>query len=540
VDAFVRSFSELPAEEQQLAGGKGGTLARLHQAGYPVPDGFVILPDAFSGDALTAEAWMAVQGHLAQARQKDGAAGFAVRSSSLGEDSARASFAGEFETVLGVCSEDEVRQAVHNVRHSRRAARVQAYRKAQGLDEGHEMEMAVVVQRLVWAELSGVLFTADPVSGSRARMTGHFVEGLGDRLVSGQVTGRAFALERGDGIWPGPRYDGPPALRRFAGRLYRLGRRPERELGGPQDIEWASAGRKLFLLQSRPLTTLRGFDPATGECNATRTGDYVWSSTNIGEALSVVMTPYTWSAVRRAYDQLNPLPGYSAAGKIGGRAYQNATVMAAVVSALGLTMEHMLQEMGGVRDEYLETMDQYLEPLPGATLFAVLPGAIRMRTEQREAMRNLEECLSENRGWCCPMRRRIQAMKSRDELAALMEEVLEPRMLESFWRIVATVWRYGERVGKLRRELTELVGAQDADVLLSNASRADEPLDSLGPVVGLARVARGELSRASPDEDDRDRRLVAKVVVDEDLAPALDGMDYLEMTNGMARQEVDT
>jgi pyruvate,water dikinase len=495
VGDVIRLLGELTVEEQPLAGGKGGTLARLLQAGYRVPDGFVIMPDAFNGDALRGEAWEEAQAHLAHLRRGDQDVAFAVRSSGLSEDSARASFAGEFETVLDVRTEHEVREAVHSVRRSRHSERVHAYRAARGLEESAETEVAVLVQRLVRADMSGVLFTADPVSGSRVQMTGQFVEGLGDGLVSGEATGRAFTLKRAGRIWPRTTYNGPPDLRRFARRLYRLGRRLEQELGSPQDIEWAIAGGRLFLLQSRPITTLTGFDPLTGQYNATLTGDYVWSSANIGEALSVVMTPYTWSAVRRAYDELNPLPGYSAAGNIGGRAYQNATVMAAVTSALGLSVEGMSQEIGGVRDEYLETMDQYLEPLPGATLFAVLPGVIRMWRKQREGLRDLDRFLSENPGWCSTMRRRIEAMENRDDLTALMEEVLEPRMLEGFWRTAATVWRYGQQVGKLRRQLIGLVGAADADVLLTNVSRGDEPLVSLGPVVGLARVARGELSR---------------------------------------------
>jgi pyruvate,water dikinase len=76
-----------------------------------------------------------------------------------------------------------------------------------------------------------------------------------------------------------------------------------------------------------------------------------------------------------------------------------------------------------------------------------------------------------------------------------MERTLLPRIVKTFWRTAATVWLHGARVGDLRRKLTTLVGAEDADVLLANVSRQGELLESLGPVVGLARVARGELSR---------------------------------------------
>jgi pyruvate,water dikinase len=485
---FIQTFNELAAEQWPSAGGKGGTLAQLYQAGYPVPDGFVILPAASDGDELRPTAWAQTQTHLKRLRQGSADAAFAVRSSALSEDSAQASFAGEFETVLDVRGDETIREAIRTVRRSRHSERVRAYSEAKGLDAAHEI--AVVVQRLVRADISGVLFTADPVTGSRTHMTGNFVYGLGEKLVSGEIEPHTFTLER-----PKGRYSGPPDLKRFARRLHKLGRRLEKELDCPQDIEWAIAGRKLYLLQSRPITTLMGFDPVTGEFNDSLTGDYVWSCVNIGEAMSEVMTPYTWSVVRRTFDQLNILPGYHSAGNIGGRAYQNVTVMASMFHALGRNIKDLSKEMGGVRDEYLETMDQYVIPLPEATLFAVLPNAIQMRKKQTEGLKNLAAFLSENPGWCRTTCQRIQAAQTKEKLALVAKDDFAPRSRWAFWKAMATAWRYGELVGRLRNDLIELVGATDADALLSNVSVHDELLASLGPVVGLSKVFHGEMSR---------------------------------------------
>ncbi|MGD9048296.1 MAG: PEP/pyruvate-binding domain-containing protein, partial [Anaerolineae bacterium] len=145
---MIHSFKKLAREHEPTAGGKGRTLARLYQAGYRVPDGFIILPAAFAGDELTAEAWVQVQAHLARLRRNDRDGSFAVRSSALSEDSAQASFAGEFETVLDVSTDRDIRAAIHTVRRSRHSARVQAYTHARGL-EAAEHEIAVIVQRLV-------------------------------------------------------------------------------------------------------------------------------------------------------------------------------------------------------------------------------------------------------------------------------------------------------------------------------------------------------------------------------------------------------
>lgn len=485
---LIYTFDELPAEQQPAAGGKGGTLARLYQAGLPVPRGLVVMPGAFAGDGLSPEAWAQVQAGLVGLRGGDPRAAFAVRSSAFAEDSAGASFAGEFETLLDLRTDEAIRAAIDTVRQSRHSDRVRAYSQARGL-KGMQ-EMAVIVQRLVPAGMSGVLFTADPVTGSCDHMTGNYVYGLGDRLVSGEASAHEFTLSR-----PKGRYEGPYGLRHFARRLYSLALRLERDLGGPQDVEWAVAGGRVHLLQSRPITTLLGFDPVTGEFNDSLTGDYVWSCVNIGEAMSVVMTPLTWSLVRAAFEEMNLLPGFASVGNIGGRAYLNSTVMFSTSLALGRNTDDLTRELAGVRDEYLETMDQYLIPLPQATLYAVLPGAIRMWGKQRASLRDLDAFLLENPGWCRAACDQIQAMQRQDELASFIVDRLLPRTRLTFWRVITTAWRYGERVGKLRRELADLVGAADADVLLSNVSAQDELLASLGPVVHLARVARGQMSR---------------------------------------------
>jgi phosphohistidine swiveling domain-containing protein len=477
-----------PEAIRESAGGKGSTLARLAQSGYPVPAGFVILPAAFVEDELEAEGWAQVKAQIGLLRRGASNAAFAVRSSALSEDSAQASFAGEFETVLAVDTDESIREAIHTVRRSRHAERVRAYSEARGFQPLHHM--AVVVQRMVRADFSGVLFTADPVCGDRSQMIGNYVRGLGEKLVSGQATPFEFSLER-----PKGRYDGPPELRRFARRLNRLGKRLETELGNPQDIEWAVADGKLYLLQSRPITTLLGFDPITGEFNDSLTGDYVWNCVNVGEAMSVVMTPFTWSMMRLAFGELDILPGHSSIGNIGGRLYQNVTVGISVLAALGQDFVSAAKEMGGVRDEYLETLDQYLFPLPEATLFAVLPTGIRVRRKQKAALNNLDAFLAENPEWCRALVERVRAAQTEKALVALLKDELEPRGIETFWRNYATALQYSEQVGKLRRELTELVGAEDADALLSSVSSHDHLLASLGPAVGLARVAQGEMSR---------------------------------------------
>ena len=130
---MVITFGELTPEQRHPAGGKGANLAQLHQMAYPVPDGLGVLPAAFDGDEISPEGWRQVQAHLARLGADADQVAFAVRSSALVEDSARASFAGEFETVLDVRGEEAILAAIHAVRRSRHSERVRAYSEARGL-----------------------------------------------------------------------------------------------------------------------------------------------------------------------------------------------------------------------------------------------------------------------------------------------------------------------------------------------------------------------------------------------------------------------
>jgi phosphoenolpyruvate synthase/pyruvate phosphate dikinase len=202
MEKLVMHFEELTPELQSLAGGKGGMLARLYRSGYPVPEGLVVLPTAFREDTLNREARNEILLLVDRMRKNHRHARFAVRSSALNEDSAQASFAGEFETVLNVQTDDEILEAVHTVYRSRLSKRVEVYSSVQGIDPSHPM--AVVVQLMVSSEISGVLFTADPITGSFTKMIGNYVHGLGEQLVSGEANAHSFQLRR-----PKGKYDGP-------------------------------------------------------------------------------------------------------------------------------------------------------------------------------------------------------------------------------------------------------------------------------------------------------------------------------------------
>ena len=485
---LLRPFDKLTTAELPSAGGKGGTLARLTQAGYPVPEGFVVLPTAFARDELSFEGWQQVQAQLANLRKrKNGKPAFAVRSSALSEDSAQASFAGEFETVLDVHTDERVREAIHTVRRSRHSERVRAYSEAKGIEPLHEM--AVVVQRLVRADISGVLFTADPVSGSHMRMTGNFVYGFGEELVSGEAEPYTFSYERPKGT-----YDGPPDLLLFARKLYKLAVRLEKELGCPQDIEWALADGKLHLLQSRPITTLVGYDPATGTWNDSLTGDYLWSRNNFGEGRPDVMAPFTFSVSDKVWREISLVPGYSMAGNICGRFYANVSVSVSVLTAVGKSLDAAKEQMAGMLGSVPEDLEIPLVPLRRSTVLKAMPKMILLGMREKRGAKKVPEYLATMPGLCKELRERIARTEVKSELIDIWHREIFARLSTDIW-VVAGSAAPLENLMKLKRELAELVGEADANTLFSGLSSEDEMLASLGPVVGVARVVQGEMSR---------------------------------------------
>ncbi|UCC64410.1 MAG: hypothetical protein JSV36_04955, partial [Anaerolineae bacterium] len=478
---MVRTFGELTAERQSLAGGKGGTLAQLYRAGYPVPDGFVILPTAFDGDELKPEAWAQVRAHLDRVRKGDRRAAFAVRSSAMSEDAAKASFAGEFETVLDVHSDEMIRAAIHTVRHSRHSERVRAYSQAKGIEAVHDM--AVVVQQLIRAEVSGVLFTAEPVSGSRTEMLGNFVYGFGEELVSGEAEPYTFTLAR-----PKGHCEGPPELKRFARKLYKLASRLEKDLGCPQDIEWAIAEGKLYLLQSRPITTLREYDPITYDWNSSFTGDYLWVAQEVHPE---VMTPSSWSLWQKVMGTMK-IGGLSSFGNIGGRLYVNYSVL----YSMSLKLKKRVEELDVFVGRPPANVGIPVIPVSSMRLILdMIPLVVKMMPRVMRLKKAWKQVLDEAPQRCQDLLRKIQQAQSRGALLTLWHAEVFPLFEGLLLLQDAINDEYMMPYASLRDELAELAGEDEARAMLSTLSSGSGQLASIGPLVGLNQMMHGEMSR---------------------------------------------
>ena len=305
-------FSSIEAT-LKTAGGKGANLARLTRAGFHVPPGFIISTDAyraFVGANGLAEAIAAsIQGLAADdvAQLDDASASIraafsagnvatatesairaaysemngapvAVRSSATQEDLPDLSFAGQQDTYLNIAGADGLLKAVVNCWSSLWTARAIGYRMRNAINQ-HEGALAVVVQEMVQSEVSGVLFTANPLTGLLSESVIDATFGLGEALVSGQVEPDHFVVNSFDGVITGKTLGtkkistrsktggGVESVTEKAGarqtltdgeiqQLAALGRQVQNEYGAPQDIEWAFAGSQLYLLQARTITSL--------------------------------------------------------------------------------------------------------------------------------------------------------------------------------------------------------------------------------------------------------------------------------------------
>lgn len=307
-------FRDLRATDVGVAGGKGANLGELTAAGLPVPPGFVVTADAYldameragvraelvetlaatdvdDGAALAAGAGRLrdlvrkapvpdeLLHELLDAYHEIGGGAVAVRSSATSEDTADASFAGMNETFTNVFSDDAVVSRVVACWASLFGDRSVAYRRSRGIAD--EPAIAVVVQRMVDSERSGVMFTADPAAADRDAIVVEAALGLGEVVVGGQVEPDTYTVDKrhlrvlaarighqthkvvrgSDGR--DLRVDLEPAegFRRVLTddeviELARLGERIEEHYGTPQDVEWAIADGRLSIVQSRPITTL--------------------------------------------------------------------------------------------------------------------------------------------------------------------------------------------------------------------------------------------------------------------------------------------
>ena len=314
-DMYTNPFSDIKKDDVSLAGGKGASLGEMTQAGIPVPPGFVVVASAFDHFLKEADLQAEIQTALGGAKteathtleeasqiirslilaaeipgeiareiqtafQALNTPCVAVRSSATVEDGASAAWAGQLDTFLNTTASDLL-QNVRQCWASLFTPRAMFYRAEQGLTAKH-VSVAVVVQKMIQSEVSGVAFSVHPVTEDPNQIIIEAVWGLGEALVSGELTPDGYVVHK-DG-WEISDYSvseqtwelvqGPDGVTQKVAvpeerqsqqklsdlqivELARLVKTIEEHYGFPVDVEWAYARGVFFILQSRPITTLR-------------------------------------------------------------------------------------------------------------------------------------------------------------------------------------------------------------------------------------------------------------------------------------------
>ena len=381
---------ESDSNNYELLGGKATALSKIGKVLNNIPDWFVVAYTGFNKETkvIAYEAEKEIEQKLEEFSDNDY---FAVRSSAGNEDSSDNSFAGQFDTFLYVKKQDVI-QKVCDVYLSAFSDRIDTYRKENNIEE--IMIPSVIIQRMVNSEKSGVAFGANPVNSNIKQVVVSAVFGLGSGLVDGIATADTYKIENNkiekeivskDFMHV---LDGKDVIQKEVSKEQKnvqvlsdkqilevkdLVKKASDFFGRYQDIEWAYEKEKLYLLQSRPITTLT--NSKEGKIN-------VFDNSNIVESYGGITTPLTFSFIRMVYEnvyielckifnvkqekiEMNSSMFKNMLALIDGRVYYNLYGWYGLLSmfpGLGSNKKFMEQMMG-----VKESLPDDLFPVPQAT-----------------------------------------------------------------------------------------------------------------------------------------------------------------------------
>jgi phosphohistidine swiveling domain-containing protein len=240
-----------------------------------------------------------------------------------------------------------------------------------------------------------------------------------------------------------------------------------------------------------------GYNPVTGEWNDSLTGEFLWSSVNVSEAVPDVMTPSTWSLWWIYHYEASPFefPGdFPFCGNICGRPYLNLSLLASVYRAVGQDVRKELQ--GDMIGSAPAELDFPFIAFPRlAVLWKVLPGMFKAQQNASRDAKRMPEFIATMPDWCRTTRATIQRCRDASSLLSLWKESIKPAVVRACGLLRSVTMALSDPATKLRLDLIALIGESDANAILSNLSGSSGNLASLGPLLGLAQAADGKMSR---------------------------------------------
>jgi pyruvate,water dikinase len=549
--SYVLDFQEIDPAQIAAVGGKGAHLGELSRIeGIRVPAGFCVTTDAFqrilaaapsipsihdrldrlsllapddreairaqSAEirrtieeiAIPADLAAAITGALAQLGDQFGEqAAYAVRSSATAEDLPTVSFAGQQDTYLNVVGPAAILQHISRCWASLFTERAVTYRLRNGFDH-RKVQMAVVVQQMVFPQAAGILFTADPVTGNRKVASVEASFGLGEALVSGLVNADVYKVRDGEVIArtigtkqlailasPAggtreqaiePKRQAQPALTDAqAVRLAQLGRRIEAHFGRPQDIEWCLAANDLQeddfqIVQSRPITTLFPI-PETGDRE-----NHVYVSVGHQQMMTDPLKPLGLSV----WQLTAPRPMAEAGGRLFVDVTQGLASLASRASLVG-----MLGKSDPLIGDALRTVldrGDFIPSLPDAGPGWTPPGAGSSSLETDPAL--VAELIERSQASIAALKRDIRTKSGPDLFDFILADLQERQRSQFDPRSLQVVMAGIEATWWLNDKLQAWLGEKNAaDTLAQSAP------NNVTSEMGLALLEVADAIRPHPD-----------------------------------------
>ena len=475
---YIFDLRSIPSDKLEKAGGKASSLSLMMQnLKMRIPSGYVITAEAFRDGKLTDEASEELNQTIAKL---DRLKTYAVRSSAIGEDGENNSFAGQYETLTDVIV-PKIREAVMSVAASAKSDRVEEYKNRNDVSgEG----IGIVIQEFVKPEFAGVIFTSDIITGRDDKLIGNYVRGEGEKLVSGIENAEEFRLGVLEYF-----YEGTTGMEPYAKTLRKYCLAIRSFYGVPMDIEWAVSKGKVYILQARPITTLRRLDPKNYDINGTRSGYKLLTKTNVGEIFMRPVSPMTFSVLEKINDVLG-LPDWL--DNICGQAYMNISVMCSIIVSFGKSREKAYETVRELVGEIPEGVEIPVSPFDKKAFFRKMKAlffpknkSTLSKKEKHEMVKNLD--------------------KISDELILEVRKINDPAALMNYWDNVLVKYlndglasimaESGTSLVPLfgtRKKITKIAGEDMANRLCTGCVGI---IDCMKPLLLLEDIEKGKLTK---------------------------------------------
>ncbi|SMC64264.1 pyruvate, water dikinase [Oscillospiraceae bacterium] len=474
---YIFGLKDIPEDKLPLTGGKARSLAyMLSDLKLNVPEGYVITSEAFVDGKLKEDADRELH-ELLPALNTEYT--YAVRSSAINEDGENASFAGQYETITDV-KVDDIPSAVEEVISSKDVQRVKGYTESFGEED---KGIAVVIQRFVRPTFAGVLFTSDPLTGRDDKMVGNYVKGEGEKLVSGAENAEVFSMDSVK-----YRYEGNAEFRKFAKSLWSSCRKIRLSYGMPMDIEWAVSEGKVYILQARPITTLRRIDSSTYRVNGSMSGYKLLTRTNVGEIFMKPVSPMTFSVLEKINDVLG-LPDWL--DNIYGQPYMNISVMCSAFVAFGRTEEKAYESLKDLVGNVPEGTRIPISPFDKKTFLRKVKTLVfpkeKSKLTKKQKLQMVEDLADISRG----LIEEIKLIGSSSDLYSYWNNKLQPYLNDGLSSIMAASGTAMVPLFMTRGKITKIAGEEMSNRLCGGCVGI---LDSMKPLLLIEDVIDGTLS----------------------------------------------